>query len=164
MASGVTISQLAKAAGVNIETVRFYERRKLLQPTTRTPSGYRLYGPTENQRLRFIKNAQALGFTLHEITEMLNLRLNSRARCGDVLRQTQIKLTQVETKIQALQAMAHSLERVMRACREGLPTEQCPIHQGLEQDEKGTASEQGPPARTPRAPLAGNRKAGKVSP
>lgn len=164
MASGVTISQLAKAAGVNIQTVRFYERRKLLQPTTRTPSGYRLYGPTENQRLRFIKNAQALGFTLHEITELLNLRLNSTARCGDVLQQAQIKLTQVETKIQALQAMAHSLERVMRACREGLPTDQCPILQGLEQDEKGTASEQGPPARTRRAPLAGNRKAGKVSP
>ena len=164
MAPGLLIGQLAKAAGVNVQTVRFYERRKLLQPTTRTPSGYRLYGPNENQRLRFIKNAQALGFTLHEIAELLNLRLNSRARCGDVLRQAQIKLTQVETKIRALQAMARSLERVMRACREGLPTDRCPIFQGLEQDENATASKPGAQAHRHRAPLAGSRKGGKASP
>jgi len=157
MASGLTIGQLAKAAGVNIQTVRFYEQRKLLQPTARTPSGYRLYGPKENQRLRFIKNAQALGFTLHEIAELLNLRLNSRAGCGDVLRQAQIKLTQVETKIRALQAMAHSLERVMRACRERLPTDECPILHGLEQGEKATL------ARRRRARSAGDRKGEKVN-
>lgn len=164
MTPGLTIGQLAKAAGVNVQTVRFYERRKLLQPTTRTPSGYRLYGPDENQRLRFIKNAQALGFTLHEIAELLNLRLNSRARCGDVLRQAQIKLTKVETKIRALQAMARLLESVMRACREGLPTDQCPILQDLEQDENAAASTPAARAHRYRASLAGSRKGRKTSP
>ncbi len=157
MASGLTIGELAKAAAVNVQTVRFYERRHLLQPTTRTPSGYRLYGPKETQRLRFIRNAQALGFTLHEIAELLNLRLNSRARCGDVLRQAQVKLTQVETKIRALQIMAHSLEGVMRACRKRLPSDECPILHGLEQDENATL------ARSRRARSAGDRKGEKVN-
>ena len=75
----LTIGTLAKEVGVNIETVRYYERLKLLTPTDRKPSGYRLYDGEALTRLRFIKNAQALGFTLHEITELLNLRVSSTA-------------------------------------------------------------------------------------
>lgn len=86
MASQLTIGQLAKSAGVHIQTVRYYERLHLLGPAARASSGYRLYGPEEERRLRFIKNAQALGFTLQEIAELLNLRVSSRARCGDVQR------------------------------------------------------------------------------
>src|SRR5688572_3409833 len=64
MASDLTIGKLAKAVGVNVQTVRYHERRKLLPPTSRMPSGYRQYGDEALRRLRFIKNAQALGFTL----------------------------------------------------------------------------------------------------
>jgi len=64
MASQLTIGQLAKSAGVPIQTVRYYERLCLLGPAAKSSSGYRLYGPDEERRLRFIKNAQALGFTL----------------------------------------------------------------------------------------------------
>jgi MerR family mercuric resistance operon transcriptional regulator/MerR family gold-responsive transcriptional activator of gol and ges genes len=78
MASQLTIGQLAKSAGVHIQTVRYYERLHLLGPAARASSGYRLYGPEEVRRLRFIKNAKELGFTLREIAELLNLRVSSR--------------------------------------------------------------------------------------
>lgn len=109
MQSGFTIGQLAKRVGVNVETLRYYERLCLLAPSTRTPSGYRVYGPTELHRLQFVKNAQALGFTLHEIAEFLNLKVESTRRCGDVKRKTQAKLAQVEKKLEDLQALAGSL-------------------------------------------------------
>ena len=84
MAPERTIGQFVKVVTVNVQTVRYYERLHLLSPASRASSGYRLSGPEEERRLRFIKNAQALGFTLREIAELLNLRVSSRARCGDV--------------------------------------------------------------------------------
>ncbi len=78
----LTIGKLAKEVGVNIQTVRYYERLKLLSPAARKPPGYRLYGGDNVRRLRFIKDAQALGFTLSEITELLNLRVSSTALWG----------------------------------------------------------------------------------
>ena len=135
MASGITIGQLAKNVGVNIQTIRYYERLKLLAPTARMPSGYRLYGTAEVQRLRFIKNAQALGFTLQEIAELLNLRVNSAARCGDVQRRAQAKLAQVEAKVHDLEALARSLKDLIRDCRAGQPTDRCPILKCLEEKE-----------------------------
>jgi len=122
MASGLTIGQLAKAGGVNIQTVRFYERLHLLAPTARTPSGYRVYGEEAVRRLRFIKNAQALGFTLREILELLNLRVSSTTRCGDVQRRAEAKL-----------ALAQVLKDLIRACRAGQPTDRCPILKSLEE-------------------------------
>ncbi|MGH7230835.1 MAG: heavy metal-responsive transcriptional regulator [Nitrospiraceae bacterium] len=132
MESGFTIGQLAKKVGVGIETVRYYERLHLLSPSTRKPSGYRVYGSTELCRLHFIKNAQALGFTLHEIAEFLNLRVTSTALCGDVKRKTRAKLAQVEKKIQDLQALARSLQKLIRSCEAELITDHCPILQSLE--------------------------------
>ena len=132
MAAGFTIGRLAKAVGVNVQTVRYYERLHLLGPTTRASSGYRLYGPEEEQRLRFIKNAQALGFTLREITELLNLRVSSRARCSDVQRKAEEKLQSVKAKVQALRALAQALESLIRDCRRGQPTDRCPILKRLE--------------------------------
>src|SRR6185295_11011055 len=92
MPSDLTIGKLAKAGGVNIQTIRYYERRKLLRPKAKRPSGYRLYDAASLSRLHFIKNAQALGFTLHEVGELLNLRVNSSAQCRDVQRKAQAKL------------------------------------------------------------------------
>lgn len=136
MASAVTIGRLAKAAGVNIQTIRYYERLKLLAPTARRPSGYRLYGAAEVQRLRFIKNAQKLGFTLREIVDLLNLRVSSAARCGDVQRRAQAKLAHVEAKVHDLEALAQALKDLIRACRAGQPTNRCPILKSLEDKER----------------------------
>ena len=135
MTVGCTIGQLAKAVGVNIQTVRYYERLRLLGPSARRPSGYRIYGEDEERRLRFIKNAQALGFTLQEIAELLKLSVTSAARCGDVQRRAQVKLMYVEAKVRDLQALARSLRSLIRACRAGQPTDRCPILKSLEKTE-----------------------------
>src|SRR2546427_12754599 len=140
MASGVTIGRLAKTIGVNVQTIRFYERRRLLSPTTRTPSGYRVYGVEEVRRLRFIRNAQALGFTLEEIAGLLNLRVDAAARCGDVQRRAQAKLAKVEGKLKDLEAMARVLKNLIRSCKAGQPTERCPILKSLESNQRKTTN------------------------
>jgi MerR family mercuric resistance operon transcriptional regulator/MerR family gold-responsive transcriptional activator of gol and ges genes len=132
----VTIGQLAKEVGVNIQTVRYYERRKLLSPTARKPSGYRLYGDDALKRLRFIRNAQSLGFTLKEIAELLALRVSSRTRCGDIQKKAQAKLAQAESKVQDLQALARGLRGLIKACQAGQPTDRCPILQTLEEEKR----------------------------
>lgn len=134
MAAGCTIGRLAKAVGVNVQTVRYYERLHLLGPAGRKPSGYRFYGSDEEQRLRFIKNAQALGFSLRETQGLLNLRVSSTARCGDVQRKAQAKLEQVTEKMRDLHALAQALRSLIRDCRVGQPTEQCPILARLEHE------------------------------
>ena len=126
------IGQLAKQVGVNIETIRYYERLNLLAPMSRLPSGYRLYNRDSQRRLRFIKNAQALGFTLHEIEELLDLRINSKARCGDIQRKAETKLKHVEAKVSDLQALARALRGLIRTCRAGRPSDHCPILASLE--------------------------------
>lgn len=132
MTPGLTIGRVATSVGVNIQTVRYYERMNLLNPTGRRPSGYRLYGDEEIRRLRFIKNAQALGFTLREITDLLNLRVRSSAQCGAVQRKAHEKLVQVERKVRDLQALARSLRGLIRACENGQATDACPIVESLE--------------------------------
>jgi len=136
MASDLTIGKLAKQVGVNIQTVRYYERRRMLSPATRTSSGYRLYGEEALRRLRFIKNAQALGFTLREIADLLSLRVSSTARCGDVQRKAQAKLKQVENKVHDLPALGRSLRGLIHACRAGQPTDRCPILKSMEEHRK----------------------------
>ena len=136
MPTELTIGQLAKAAAVNIETIRYYERRHILGPTSRLPSGYRLYNREAQRRLRFIKNAQALGFTLHEIKELLDLQVSSKARCGDVQRKAEAKLKHVKAKVRDLQALATALRRLIRTCRARRPTDRCPILQSLEKTER----------------------------
>ena len=136
MTTELKIGQLAKQVGVNIETIRYYERRNLLGPTSRLPSGYRLYNHETQQRLQFIKNAQALGFTLHEIEELLDLQVSSKAHCGDVQRKAEAKLEHVEAKVRDLQALVRSLRNLIRTCRAGQPTDRCPILQSLEKNER----------------------------
>ncbi len=134
MTSELTIGQLAKQVGVNVQTVRYYERLKLLTPTDRKPSGYRLYGDEALRRLRFIKNAQALGFTLREIGDLLSLRVSSIARCGTVQVKAQAKLRQVEAKVHDLRALAQALRNLIRACQAEQPTDRCPILKGMEEN------------------------------
>jgi len=132
MSLELTIGRVAKAAGVTVQTIRYYERRDLLQPADRKPSGYRVYDHEALRRLRFIKNAQVLGFTLREIEELLDLRVGSKSLCGDVQRRAEVKLKQVEVKVRDLQSLATTLRGLIRTCRAGQTTDRCPILKSLE--------------------------------
>lgn len=136
MSDHLTIGKVARQAGVNIQTVRYYERRELLAPDGHRDSGYRLYTPEAVQKLRFIKNAQELGFTLKEIAGLLRLRVSHRARCEDIKKKAQKKLSGVQKKIKALNSMRRVLEGLIRTCHNRGTTENCPILRSLEGGEK----------------------------
>lgn len=129
----LTIGGLARAAGIGVETVRFYERRGLLPEPPRTPSGYRQYPADAVDRLRFIRRAQGLGFTLQEISDLLDLRVDEVAACGPVEARAREKLEQVGMKIGELRRLERALERLVRACQAREPTSDCPILEELEE-------------------------------
>lgn len=130
----LTIGQLAKTADVNIQTVHYYERLRLLAAEERMPSGYRMYTKHSVRRLGFIKRAQRLGFTLKEIQELLNLRVRTTTRCTDVRRSAQRKLKEVKSKVEDLKALARSLERLIETCRSDQSTDRCSILKSMERD------------------------------
>ncbi len=123
----LNIGTLAKQAEVNIQTIRYYERRELLPKPGRTASNYRVYPPATVQRVRFIKRAQELGFTLKEIKDLLALRITPRADCGDVRSRASAKIEDIESKIASLQAMKKSLTKLVRTCSGRGPISECPI-------------------------------------
>jgi MerR family mercuric resistance operon transcriptional regulator len=127
------IGTLARAAGVGVETVRFYERQGLLPEPPRAPSGYRQYPGDAVDRLKFIRRAQGLGFTLREISELLDLRVDEVASCGHVEAQAREKLEQVAGKIEELRRMEMALQRLVEACRAREATGQCPILEELQE-------------------------------
>lgn len=128
----LTIGQLAKQAQVNVETVRYYERRGLIPEPPRRESGYRQYSQDAVARLQFIRRAKELGFSLREISDLLSLRVGPDATCGDVKRRAERKLTDIEEKLQALQRMKKALTKLAAACRGRGPTSECPILEALE--------------------------------
>lgn len=130
----LTMGRLAAAAGVNVETIRYYERRGLLASSRRTPAGYRQYGEDAVNRLRFIRRAQALGFSLKEIQELLGLRARRPAACHAVLRQTRLKRELVERKIRDLERIRATLGRLATACAARHATDACPILDALEEE------------------------------
>ena len=130
---GLTIGALADAADVGRETVRFYERKGLLPDPPRTASGYRNYPPESVERLRFIRRAQGLGFTLEESAELLALRVDEVAACGTVEARARAKLTKVAQKLTELHRMKRALERLVDACEAREPTSDCPILEELEE-------------------------------
>jgi MerR family transcriptional regulator, copper efflux regulator len=123
------IGQLAKQGGVRIDTVRYYERNGLLAPRTRLASGYRRYGELELARLRFIRRAQALGFTLREVKELLAVSADKDV--GRVKRSAQAKLRDVEARIAALERVRDGLGRLIDACPGHGRAANCPILQAL---------------------------------
>jgi MerR family mercuric resistance operon transcriptional regulator/MerR family gold-responsive transcriptional activator of gol and ges genes len=128
----MTIGKVAGLARVNIQTVRYYERRGILSPDSHRESGYRLYGEEAVRKLRFIKNAQGLGFTLDEITRLLRLRVGHRGQCGKVKKQAQARVKIVQDKITGLRAMQKVLNRLIRTCSMRGTTDHCPILETLE--------------------------------
>ncbi len=132
------IGQLAKNAGVNVETIRYYERRGLIPEPPRRESGYRQYGPDFVGRIRFIKHAQALGFSLNEIAELLALRIDSESSCHEVRRHAESKIVNIEGKIQTLKRMKQALVELVAGCNEHGSSGECPILEALEgKGEKG---------------------------
>jgi len=127
MMKSLTIGRLAKRAEVNIETIRFYERRGLMPKPLRRESGYRQYSDADIARLRFIRRAKELGFSLKEILELLSLRVDPDTTCGDIKRRAEVKIVDMEEKIKALQRMKKALTKLASTCRGRGPTTECPI-------------------------------------
>ena len=125
------IGDVAALAGVPTATVRYYERRGLIAKPPRTESGYRQYGQEVVERLRFIKRAQELGFTLEEIHDLLDLRVEDTAACLMVEAKTREKLEQVRRKIRELQRLEAALEGLAVSCRNRTPTAECPMLEAL---------------------------------
>ena len=128
------VGQLAKEAGMNVETIRYYERQKLLpKPNRKEDSSYRVYDENGLKRLLFIKLAKELGFTLKEIKELMNLRIESTATCGDVKHIAEHKLKDVEERIEDLQNIQNVLIKLIDKCVcEELSSEDCPILEIIE--------------------------------
>jgi MerR family transcriptional regulator, copper efflux regulator len=129
--SAMTIGRLAKQAGVNVDTIRYYERNGLIPEPTRRISGYREYGPADVARLRFILRAKDLGFTLAEIGELLSLSADRDVR--GVKRRAEDRLQQVEHKIKELQRVRRGLKTLIDACPGHGDLERCPIVAALSQ-------------------------------
>ena len=99
MKNYLQIGEVANEAGVNIQTVRYYEKRGILKPAKRTTAGFRLYSPDTIQTLNFIKHSKDLGFTLEEIGELLNLRATTASRCQKVRKKAKTKLEDIREKL-----------------------------------------------------------------
>ena len=133
--SRLTTSEVAKQGGVNLETVRYYERRGLLPKPPRTATGYRAFEPDAVRRLRFIRHAQALGFSLHEIKELLALRVKAGVSSAEVRRRAEAKLVDIDEKLKTLRAMKKVLTRFTESCSGAGPISRCPILAALEREE-----------------------------
>lgn len=132
---GLKIGEVAGAAGVNVPTVRYYERRGIISEPPRTRSGYRQYDADVVDRIRFIRRAQDLGFTLEEIQDLLALRVDDPAACSSVEDVAHDKLSSVEAKIGELERLREALRSLIRSCEAREPTADCPALAMLEGQE-----------------------------
>lgn len=126
------IGELSRRAGVNVQTVRYYERRGLLTPANRRASGYREYESDALDRLHFIKRAQELGFTLAEIGDLLALRLDPHTPAAAVKARANAKIDDIDRKIHDLERIRHALVHLAGRCRGGKgPAGECPLLEAL---------------------------------
>ena len=129
-----TIGKLASLTKVSSDTLRYYEDERLIKPARRSPAGYRLYDQDSARRIHFIKHAQACGFTLAEIRELLALRGRDRTSCGDVRKRAVEKKLQIEARIRAMKAMSKALDQLIADCANATrPVRDCTIMAALEQ-------------------------------
>ena len=132
---GMKIGEVAERGGVNLQTIRYYEREKLLPEPPRLPSGYRIYPELTVRRVRFIKRAQEIGFTLAEIRELLAIRIDASRDSAEVRTLAKAKITDIEEKIQTLHRMRDALGRITERCSGCGPTSECPILESIDSDE-----------------------------
>lgn len=135
----MTRGELARRTGMNPETVRYYEKEGILPKPPRSASGYRIYTNEDLFRVRFIQRAQHLGFALKEIRELLELRADSEAVCGDVRERAEQKLAEVRSRMRSLQGIEQVLSRLVDDCARGGTTGDCPILAALEKEESEDA-------------------------
>ncbi len=135
MSHSLTIGKLSKQAGVSIDGIRFYERRGLIADPVRTESNYRVYPLEAAGRLRFIKKAQNLGFSLGEIEGLLDLGHDPAASKADVKRKTAEKIEDIKNRIQDLSRMLKALEQLDESCDGQGPIVECPILKALAEDD-----------------------------
>lgn len=131
----LTRGELAKRCEVNFETIRYYEQQGLIPQPSRTVSNYRVYDEDTVRRVRFIKRAQELGFTLKEIKDLLSLRAAPGAGCADVYERAEVKIQSIDEKIRTLKAMRRALSKLMSECTGRGGITECPILDALEDDE-----------------------------
>ncbi len=129
------IGEMAALAGVPTATVRYYERRGLIAQPRRTAAGYRQYGPDAARRLRFIRHAQELGFSLEEVQQMLELRAEDPAACARVEATTRERIELVRQRLAELKRLESTLQALVRSCESNSPTEPCPILAVLADDD-----------------------------
>lgn len=132
----LTRGELARRGGVNIETIRYYERRGLLPKPPRSAAGYRLFSLDDDRRVRFIKRAQELGFSLKEIEELLALQNEPHTTRADVRKRAEVKIADIEKKLSDLQAMKESLEQLTATCSGRGPVCGCPILESFDSTEE----------------------------
>jgi MerR family copper efflux transcriptional regulator len=133
--NGLTIGRLAKQVGLGIETVRFYERQGLIEPPPRTASNYRIYPEEEVTRLKFIKRAKNLGFTLNEIKELMFIRHDPHATKADIKNRTLEKIDDIKKKISDLTRIQKALEHLASSCEGHGSLDGCPILDALDSDD-----------------------------
>lgn len=124
----LTIGRLAKAAEVNVETIRYYQRVGLIVEPVKPLDGFRVYPNETIDRIRFTKRAQNLGFSLQDIAHLLEL---GDGHCDDVREKAEIKLDQIEAQINDLQAMRKTLKKLITECNSDNESGYCPIVQSL---------------------------------
>lgn len=113
----MTIGRLAHRTGVSVDTLRFYERKGLIVRPRRMLSGYRNYSDDVIERLRFVKDAKGLGFSLREIQELLLLGVKSTRECGPITRKAEAKLSQMTEEIARLQRLRRTLRKMICDCQ-----------------------------------------------
>ncbi len=128
-----TIGQLAQLADINIQTIRFYERKGILPKPDRKPSGYRLFSEDDVKRLNFILLSKSHGFSLQEIKELLDLRIDSKSSCDEVRILAEKKIKVMDDKINELQSMKGALEKLVASCHKSEYSSDCPILEDFEE-------------------------------
>jgi len=131
----MTIGKVAETAGVNVQTIRFYERKGLLPRPRRSSAGYRLYDADSVERIRFVRHAQEIGFSLREIGELLALRIDAVTTCDDVRKRADAKRAEVEDRIRKLENMRDVLVRLASHCAAGKALSDCPILEALDEEQ-----------------------------
>jgi len=130
------IGEVAERGGVNLQTIRYYEREKLLPEPPRLPSGYRMFPEQTVHRVRFIKRAQELGFSLAEVRDLLSIQIDPKKECSDVKRLAKAKMADIDEKIRTLEAMKRVLSRLTKLCPGRGPSSECPILESIDAKEE----------------------------
>ncbi len=130
--TALKIGEVATEADVNVQTLRYYERRGLIPEPQRTRAGYRLYPPETIQLVRFIRRAQELGFSLAEIEQLLELRVDRVSSCEEVQELAEAKIVTIDEKVRQLSALKQALGVLIHSCQRGDETRECPILEAIE--------------------------------